>query len=78
MKEYKILERKGMGRVTYSSSWVLYGTVPGPVEAVKALAVDSQSVLVAWRPPDKPNGVITKYTVHVDQQDHQVRQPSCF
>ncbi|KAK8378810.1 hypothetical protein O3P69_009493 [Scylla paramamosain] len=50
--------------------------VPGPVEAVKALAVDSQSVLVAWRPPSQPNGVITKYTVHVDQPDQQVGSPS--
>ncbi|KAG7174552.1 Down syndrome cell adhesion molecule-like protein 2-like 6 [Homarus americanus] len=46
--------------------------VPGPVESVKALAVDSQSVLVAWRPPKAPNGVITKYTVHLDQPDQQV------
>ncbi|XP_071538392.1 cell adhesion molecule Dscam1-like [Panulirus ornatus] len=45
--------------------------VPGPVESVKALAVDSQSVLVSWRPPDTPNGVITKYTVYVDQVDQQ-------
>ncbi|XP_047475797.1 Down syndrome cell adhesion molecule-like protein Dscam2 isoform X2 [Penaeus chinensis] len=46
--------------------------VPGPVESVKALAVDGQSVLVAWRPPKLPNGVITKYSVHLihpDQQD---------
>ncbi|XP_068223029.1 cell adhesion molecule Dscam1-like isoform X2 [Palaemon carinicauda] len=47
--------------------------VPGPVESVKALAVDSQSVLVAWRPPKAPNGVITKYTVHLDHPDQQVR-----
>ncbi|XP_069185985.1 cell adhesion molecule Dscam1 isoform X2 [Procambarus clarkii] len=46
--------------------------VPGPVELVKALAVDSQSVLVAWRPPKAPNGVITKYTVHLDQPDLQL------
>ena len=49
--------------------------VPGPVEAVKALAVDSQSVLVAWRSPSQPNGVITKYTVQVDQPDQQVLTP---
>ena len=49
--------------------------VPGLVEAVKALAVDSQSVLVARQSPSQPNGVITKYTVHVDQPDQQVLTP---
>ncbi|XP_076034195.1 cell adhesion molecule Dscam1-like isoform X3 [Oratosquilla oratoria] len=39
--------------------------IPGPVEAVKALSVDGQSVLVSWRPPSSPNGVITKYTLHM-------------
>lgn len=39
---------------------------------MKALAMDRQSVLVSWRPPKAPNGVITKYTVYVDKADHQV------
>ncbi|KAK7021096.1 hypothetical protein SK128_026418, partial [Halocaridina rubra] len=50
--------------------------VPGPVESVKALSVDSQSILVAWRPPKSPNGVITKYTIHLDHPEQQVSPSS--
>ncbi|XP_061930169.1 cell adhesion molecule Dscam2 isoform X20 [Apis cerana] len=32
--------------------------------AIKALVMSSESILVSWRPPSQPNGVITQYTVY--------------
>ncbi|XP_050422092.1 cell adhesion molecule Dscam2-like [Adelges cooleyi] len=39
--------------------------VPGPPDNVKALTVTSSSILVSWTQPKRPNGIITKYIVHV-------------
>ncbi|XP_035731504.1 Down syndrome cell adhesion molecule-like protein Dscam2 isoform X31 [Vespa mandarinia] len=32
--------------------------------AVKALVMSPESILVSWRPPNQPNGVISQYTVY--------------
>ncbi|KAK3872049.1 hypothetical protein Pcinc_022840 [Petrolisthes cinctipes] len=64
--------RRGHGVRSSPIHCITQEDVPGPVESVKALAVDGQSVLVAWRPPKAPNGVITKYTVHLDSQETDV------
>ncbi|XP_076390067.1 Down syndrome cell adhesion molecule 1 isoform X41 [Megachile rotundata] len=32
--------------------------------AIKALVMSAESILVSWRPPSQPNGVITQYTVY--------------
>ncbi|XP_076239566.1 Down syndrome cell adhesion molecule 1 [Calliopsis andreniformis] len=32
--------------------------------AIKALVMSGESILVSWRPPSQPNGVITQYTVY--------------
>lgn len=44
---------------------IIYISVPGSPDNVKALTVTSSSILVSWTPPKQPNGVIVKYTVHV-------------
>lgn len=32
--------------------------------AIKALVMSAESILVSWRPPTQPNGVISQYTVY--------------
>ncbi|XP_071567236.1 Down syndrome cell adhesion molecule 1 isoform X26 [Temnothorax nylanderi] len=32
--------------------------------AIKALVMSSESILISWRPPSQPNGVISQYTVY--------------
>ncbi|XP_076672525.1 Down syndrome cell adhesion molecule 1 isoform X29 [Andrena cerasifolii] len=32
--------------------------------AIKALVMSAESILVSWRPPSQPNGVITQYTIY--------------
>jgi hypothetical protein len=39
-------------------------TVPGPPEQIKALAMTSDSIMVAWTRPLEPNGNIIKYNVY--------------
>ncbi|CAL7934268.1 unnamed protein product [Xylocopa violacea] len=38
--------------------------VPEAPIAIKALVMSAESILVSWRPPSQPNGVITQYTVY--------------
>lgn len=40
-------------------------TVPEAPERVKAAVSSPSAVTVSWLPPRRPNGVLTKYTVHV-------------
>lgn len=42
--------------------------VPDAPTSVKALVMSADSILVSWLPPDKPNGVITQYTVYYKEQ----------
>lgn len=39
-------------------------TVPEAPTSVKALVMSAESILVSWRPPTQPNGVIAQYTVY--------------
>ncbi|XP_047000635.1 Down syndrome cell adhesion molecule-like protein Dscam2 [Schistocerca americana] len=39
--------------------------VPGPPEHIKALAMTSDSIMVAWTKPAEPNGNIVKYNVYI-------------
>ncbi|XP_011879398.1 PREDICTED: Down syndrome cell adhesion molecule-like protein Dscam2 [Vollenhovia emeryi] len=32
--------------------------------AIKALVMSSESILISWRPPSQPNGIISQYTVY--------------
>lgn len=38
---------------------------PEAPTAVKALVMSSEAILVSWKPPSQPNGLITKYKVYV-------------
>lgn len=44
-------------------------TVPEAPRAVKALVMGSDSILVSWRPPAQPNGVVTHYNVYTQAQN---------
>ncbi|KAI8422223.1 hypothetical protein MSG28_006118 [Choristoneura fumiferana] len=43
--------------------------VPEAPRAVKALVMGSESILVSWRPPAQPNGVVTHYNVYTQAQN---------
>lgn len=38
--------------------------VPEAPTSVKALVMSADSILVSWLPPERPNGIITQYTVY--------------
>ncbi|XP_065347787.1 cell adhesion molecule Dscam2-like isoform X4 [Cloeon dipterum] len=40
-------------------------TVPEAPERVKAAVSSSNAITISWLPPRRPNGVLTKYTVHI-------------
>lgn len=46
----------------------MYKTVPEAPTAVKALVYGAQSILVSWRPPSQPNGIISQYTVYAREE----------
>lgn len=39
-------------------------TAPEAPLAIKALIMSSEAILVSWRPPAQPNGMISHYTVY--------------
>lgn len=51
-------------------------SVPEPPTAVKALIVDAQKILVSWRPPAQPNGIITQYTVYYREESSDAEPKS--
>lgn len=46
-----------------------YFAVPEAPRAVKALVMGQDSILVSWRPPAQPNGVVTHYNVYTQAQN---------
>ncbi|KAH0947632.1 hypothetical protein HN011_008031 [Eciton burchellii] len=42
--------------------------------AIKALVMSAESILISWRPPSQPNGVISQYTVYTKADN--VEEPS--
>lgn len=44
--------------------FIRFFTAPEAPTAVKALVYSAQSILVSWRPPSQPNGIISQYTVY--------------
>ncbi|XP_071522341.1 cell adhesion molecule Dscam1 [Panulirus ornatus] len=38
--------------------------IPEAPTSVKALVMSAESILVSWLPPERPNGIITQYTVY--------------
>lgn len=54
-------------------------SVPDAPTSVKALVMSADSILVSWLPPDRPNGIITQYTVYFKEEgksDSEVRSCS--
>lgn len=43
-------------------------TAPEAPVAIKALVMSSDSILVSWKPPTEPNGIIEQYTVYVQEE----------
>lgn len=39
--------------------------VPDAPERVKAVTSNEDAVVISWLPPRRPNGILTKYTVHI-------------
>ncbi|KAJ8871689.1 hypothetical protein PR048_028016 [Dryococelus australis] len=60
MNQQKVKRRKNISPRFFRVPF----TVPGPPEMVKALAMTSDSILVAWTRPVEPNGNIVKYYVY--------------
>ena len=41
--------------------------IPGPPSFVKAMAMSQDSILVSWKEPEEPNGIILQYTVYIKE-----------
>lgn len=52
----------GSGHFLYQNE--IYFLVPSAPADIKAVTSASSSVIVSWRTPAQPNGVIQKYTVY--------------
>ncbi|KAK9507868.1 hypothetical protein O3M35_007638 [Rhynocoris fuscipes] len=51
--------------------------VPDSPTAVKALAMSEESILISWKPPAQPNGIISQYTVYIkeEKEDGKFEEP---
>ncbi|XP_065205888.1 cell adhesion molecule Dscam1 isoform X13 [Planococcus citri] len=49
--------------------------VPEPPSAIKALVMSVESILVSWKSPVQPNGVITQYTVYYKEHANKEAEP---
>ncbi len=49
--------------IFYNFSLIL-SSEPGPPEQLRAAAASPHEILVTWKPPSEPNGVITGYILH--------------
>ncbi|XP_068085343.1 cell adhesion molecule Dscam1 [Anabrus simplex] len=47
--------------------------VPEAPSAIKALVMSAESILVSWKPPEQPNGVVTQYTVYVREDSEEAK-----
>ena len=41
--------------------------IPGPPSYVKAMAMSQDSILVSWKEPEEPNGIVLQYTVYIKE-----------
>lgn len=55
-----------------------YFLVPEAPRAVKALVMGQDSILVSWRPPAQPNGVVTHYNVYTQAQNAEPHPNKVF
>ncbi|XP_039283562.1 Down syndrome cell adhesion molecule-like protein Dscam2 isoform X29 [Nilaparvata lugens] len=47
--------------------------VPEAPAAVKALVMSAESILVSWKPPTQPNGLVIQYTVYVREDNEEAK-----
>jgi len=59
----------GQGITSLQKSIFSQEGVPGAVDDVKAIAVDHDTIRVAWRPPVTPNGKIVQYSITFNTTD---------
>lgn len=55
-------------------SLIIFLSVPEAPSAVKALVMSGESILVSWKPPIQPNGVVTQYTVYIRQDSEKAKE----
>jgi hypothetical protein len=51
-------------------------TVPEAPSAVKANVMSGDSILVSWKPPEQPNGIVSQYTVYVREDSEEAKAVS--
>lgn len=51
---------------------LLFVAVPEEPEDIKALVLAPDAIIVSWRPPRKPNGLVQTYTVYGKLKDSSV------
>lgn len=56
-------------KMTFVKNLIVIRSVPEAPRAVKALVMGAESILVSWRPPAQPNGVVTHYNVYTQAQN---------
>lgn len=54
---------------------VIFILVPEPPSNIKALVMSTNSILVSWKPPTQPNGVVEQYTVYVRELTEGAAEP---
>ena len=51
----------------FYNNYFLLSLVPGAPSAVKALLMTPDSILVSWKAPELPNGIVNQYTVYIQE-----------
>ncbi|XP_049852755.1 Down syndrome cell adhesion molecule-like protein 1 homolog [Schistocerca gregaria] len=67
--EVRAFTRKGDGTGSRPVFCRTLEDVPDEPADIKALVVDSETILLSWRPPKHPNGILTKYKVYIKSLD---------
>lgn len=53
-------------------------SVPEAPAAIKALVMSAESILVSWKPPTQPNGLVIQYTVYIREDSVEAKEVSSF
>lgn len=56
-------------KIVFRNKNINFISVPGEPNDIKALVMDSKTVLLSWKPPRHPNGRIKKYKVYMRSLD---------
>lgn len=52
-------------------------SAPEAPAAIKALVMSAESILVSWKPPVQPNGIVIQYTVYIREDSEAAKDVSC-